>query len=97
MYLGKTAELAPVDVLYSSPRHPYTRALLSAVPVPDPKIEANRKRIILSGDVPSPANPPKGCNFCTRCPESQEICFASKPEWRKLGTGRHVACHFVTE
>jgi oligopeptide transport system ATP-binding protein len=95
MYLGKIAEMAPVAELFARPRHPYTRALLSAVPVPDPKVEAKRKRIILTGDVPSPANPPKGCNFCTRCPEAKEKCFDTKPEWRKLGPDRHVACHYA--
>jgi len=95
MYLGKIAELAPADQIYSAPLHPYTKALLSAVPVPDPKLEANRKRIILTGDVPSPANPPAGCNFCTRCPEVKEKCFALEPEWRNLGPDRLVACHFA--
>jgi oligopeptide transport system ATP-binding protein len=95
MYLGRIAELAPADLLYSAPRHPYTKALLSAVPVPDPVLESHRKRIILTGDVPSPANPPVGCNFCTRCPEVQEKCFALKPEWRSLGPDRLVACHFA--
>jgi len=95
MYLGKIAELAPVGDLFAGPRHPYTRALLSAVPVPDPRVEAKRKRIILTGDVPSPANPPKGCNFCTRCPEAREKCFDFKPEWRKLPPDRHVACHYA--
>ncbi len=93
MYLGKVAELADVDTLFGEPKHPYTRALLSAVPVPDPKVEATREHIILTGDVPSPANPPKGCRFCTRCPEAIEKCFEIVPEWRRLDDGRRIACH----
>jgi oligopeptide transport system ATP-binding protein len=95
MYLGKIMELADVDRLYTSPKHPYTKALLSAVPVPDPKIEATRRRVILEGDIPSPANPPPGCPFNTRCPVAQERCVAEVPEWRELDTGHWVACHFA--
>jgi oligopeptide transport system ATP-binding protein len=95
MYLGRMMELAPVDLLFAEPKHPYTRALLSAVPVPDPAIEATRKHIILKGDVPSPANPPKGCRFCTRCPEAVDKCFDVVPQWRELADGRHVACHLA--
>ena len=95
MYLGKVAELANVDTLFGEPKHPYTRALLSAVPVPDPKIEATREHIILKGDVPSPANPPKGCRFCTRCPDAIEKCFETEPIWRRLGDGRDIACHIA--
>ncbi len=95
MYLGKIMELANVDDLYNDPKHPYTKALLSAVPVPDPVIEATRKRVILEGDIPSPANPPPGCPFNTRCPVAQERCAAEVPEWRQLGTGHWVACHFA--
>ncbi len=95
MYLGKIVELAPREMLYSAPKHPYTRALLSAVPVPNPEVERRRAHIILKGDVPSPARPPAGCRFCTRCPEAVDKCFSEAPEWRRLGDGRHVACHFA--
>jgi oligopeptide transport system ATP-binding protein len=95
MYLGKIMELSDVDALYNDPKHPYTMALLSAVPVPDPKVEATRKRIILQGDIPSPATPPPGCPFNTRCPVAQERCVIEKPEWRELEPGRWVACHFA--
>jgi oligopeptide transport system ATP-binding protein len=95
MYLGKIMELADVDELYNEPKHPYTKALLSAVPVPDPEVEASRRRVILEGDIPSPANPPPGCPFNTRCPVAQERCSAEVPEWRELGTDHWVACHFA--
>jgi oligopeptide transport system ATP-binding protein len=95
MYLGKIMELADSDTLYTNPKHPYTKALLSAVPVPDPKVEAQRKRVILEGDIPSPANPPPGCPFNTRCPEAQERCVIEVPEWRELENGHWVACHFA--
>jgi oligopeptide transport system ATP-binding protein len=95
MYLGKIMELAPVGEIYTSPQHPYTRALLSAVPVPDPEIESGRRRIILQGDVPSPANPPPGCVFSTRCPEAQERCRTEVPVFRATTRGRWVACHFA--
>jgi oligopeptide transport system ATP-binding protein len=95
MYLGKIMELADVDRLYNSPKHPYTQALLAAVPVPDPVIEATRERVILEGDIPSPANPPPGCPFNTRCPAAQERCVTEVPEWRELEPGRWVACHFA--
>jgi oligopeptide transport system ATP-binding protein len=93
MYLGKLAEMTSRDELYSNPLHPYTQALLSAVPIPDPAVEEKRRRIILEGDVPSPANPPKGCNFCTRCPRVMDICREVDPEFRDMGDGHWVACH----
>ncbi|EKE44333.1 oligopeptide ABC transporter [Oceaniovalibus guishaninsula JLT2003] len=93
MYLGKIAELSPRDDLYADPLHPYTRALLSAVPEPDPEAAAASSRTILTGDVPSPANPPKGCNFCTRCPSVMDICRRIDPDFREVAPGRHVACH----
>ena len=95
MYLGKIMELAPREQLFANPKHPYTQALLSAVPVPDPKIEATRKRTILKGDVPSPANPPSGCVFCTRCPVAEKKCFTEPPQWRELQPDQFVACHFA--
>jgi len=95
MYLGKIMELADVDTLYTNPQHPYTQALLSAVPVPDPVIESTRERVILEGDIPSPANPPPGCPFNTRCPAAVERCVTEVPEWRELEPGHWVACHFA--
>jgi peptide/nickel transport system ATP-binding protein/oligopeptide transport system ATP-binding protein len=93
MYLGKIAEIAPGDTLYGFPRHPYTGALLSAVPVPDPG-GGKRKRELLSGDVPSPANPPQACRFHTRCPKAQEVCSQVEPPLEDKGTGSCAACHF---
>ncbi len=95
MYLGKMVELADVASLFSEPKHPYSKALLSAVPVPDPKVEATRRRVLLKGDIPSPANPPSGCRFRTRCPWAQELCAIEEPQWRALPDGRSVACHFA--
>ncbi|WP_226780534.1 ABC transporter ATP-binding protein [Oceaniglobus trochenteri] len=97
MYLGKIVELAPREPLYSAPLHPYTQALLSAVPDPDPAIAARRQRTILTGDVPSPANPPKGCNFCTRCPQVMDICRSVDPEFREVAPGRFAACHLLDD
>lgn len=95
MYLGKIVELTDRNQLYSDPLHPYTKALLSAIPVHDPEIEARRNRIILEGDVPSPANPPKGCNFNTRCPVAQRRCFEEEPDLREVSPNTWCACHFV--
>jgi oligopeptide transport system ATP-binding protein len=92
MYLGQIVELASGEELYKNPQHPYTEALLSAVPIPDPTVK--KKRIILEGDVPSPINPPKGCHFHTRCMYKDKICEEVEPEFKDIGGGHWVACHF---
>jgi oligopeptide transport system ATP-binding protein len=86
-------ELADRETLFADPQHPYTQALLSAVPEPDPSLARKTERIILQGDVPSPSKPPKGCNFCTRCPTAMDICKTGEPEYREIAPGRFAACH----
>ncbi len=95
MYLGKIVELTDRNTLYGAPQHPYTQALLSAVPIPDPYVEEQRRRIILEGDVPSPANPPRGCHFCTRCPKVMDICQEQEPEFKEIAPGHWCACFLV--
>ncbi|MGK5531337.1 ABC transporter ATP-binding protein [Streptomyces sp. URMC 129] len=96
MYLGALVEEADSDALYAAPRHPYTRALMSAVPVPDPELEDSRERILLRGDLPSPASPPAGCRFHTRCPWRQaDRCATERPELTDIGGGHRVACHYA--
>ncbi len=97
MYLGQIVELADRDEIHIRSLHPYTQALMSAVPVPDPDLARGRKRIILEGDIPSPANPPIGCNFNTRCPVAKEICFKDEPEYREVKKDHWVACHFAED
>ena len=93
MYLGKMMEVAPTDSIYTTPHHPYTKALLSAVPIPDPKLERKREQIVLTGDLPSPLNPPSGCVFSARCWKAQAKCFEVEPLLQKVGKAE-VACHF---
>jgi oligopeptide transport system ATP-binding protein len=94
LYLGNMVEMADSADLYARPRHPYTQALISAVPIPDPTIEKNKELILIKGDRPSAINPPSGCVFRTRCPKAQEICSREKPEYQDTGNDHMVACHF---
>ncbi len=95
MYLGKMVELTTSEELYADPQHPYTKALLSAIPIPDPEIEASRERIVLKGDIPSPIHPPSGCPFRTRCPAATEKCAKEAPEFVETKPGHWTACHYV--
>jgi oligopeptide/dipeptide ABC transporter ATP-binding protein len=95
MYLGKIVELADRQAIYEAPRHPYTKALLSAVPIPDPEVEARREHIVLGGEVPSPLHPPQGCAFHPRCPIAVEECHRTRPELRELDPGHRAACHLA--
>ncbi|WP_458790178.1 ABC transporter ATP-binding protein [Yoonia sp. MH D7] len=97
MYLGKIVELTDRETLFAAPLHPYTRALLSAVPEPDPALARKTERVILQGDVPSPSNPPEGCNFCTRCPAVMDICKRIEPDYREVKPGQFTACHLYNE
>ncbi|MBQ2987078.1 MAG: dipeptide ABC transporter ATP-binding protein [Tyzzerella sp.] len=97
MYLGKMVELADADEIYNRPLHPYSKSLLSAVPIPDPKIVRANKRIVLSGDIPSPLNAPSGCPFHTRCPYATDICSQSMPEFEEIEKGHFIACHRAKE
>ena len=95
MYLGKFMELTDSEELYDNPLHPYTQALISAAPIPNPTVDRQRERILLQGEIPSPINPPKGCNFCTRCPYANDECREVEPEMIDVGNGHFVACHRV--
>ncbi|WP_373284369.1 ABC transporter ATP-binding protein [Virgibacillus oceani] len=97
MYLGNMVELTASEELYENPLHPYTQALLSAIPIPDPDIEETRERIILQGELPSPINPPSGCVFRTRCPMAMEVCSMKKPVWQEVGQNHYVACHLYDD
>ena len=96
MYLGQVVELGPADTIYSAPQHPYTEALLSAIPLPDPVLQRARPQVVLEGETPDPAYPPKGCAFASRCPYAQQICIDTDPELKdRLGDGTLSACHFA--
>jgi oligopeptide/dipeptide ABC transporter ATP-binding protein len=97
MYLGKMVEMASRDLLFREPLHPYTQALMSAIPIPNPTLSAKRKRVILQGDVPSPLNPPKGCRFHTRCPLAYDRCSQEEPPFKDYGNGHFAACWLVEE
>ena len=97
MYLGRLVELAPADAIYEKPMHPYTQCLISAVPIPDPKLARQNRRVLLKGDIPSPMDTPSGCPFRTRCPYAKEICAEQIPAMRELATGHFVACHRAEE
>ena len=96
LYLGKIMELTSSDELYDHPLHPYTQALISAAPIPNPKVDRARERILLKGEIPSPLNPPEGCNFCTRCPYATDLCREVEPEFVDVGNDHWVACHRVS-
>jgi oligopeptide transport system ATP-binding protein len=97
MYLGNMAEVASSDALYEEPLHPYTQALLSAIPVPDPQVERTRERVIIEGDVPSPVSPPSGCRFRTRCPHAMDVCAKVVPKWQEVKKDHYVACHLYDD
>src|SRR5699024_6472952 len=97
MYLGNLVELTTSDRLYENPLHPYTRALLSAIPIPDPDVEESRERIILEGELPSPIDPPSGCVFRTRCPLAMDVCAEKRPVWQEASKNNYVACHLEEE
>jgi oligopeptide/dipeptide ABC transporter ATP-binding protein len=96
MYLGKMVEFADSQSLHKEHYHPYTEALLSAIPIPDPEVERKRTRIVLEGDVPSPLNPPSGCVFRTRCPKAMDVCSKMEPQWKEVKPGHFAACHLCS-